>query len=108
MFLEKSNLPETPIRLALHWGAVKSDPGGGPLGAEAHRVFKIEGVKEDDCLEPSDRKIALPAHGRILATWQALEQLNDIERSIRSLIKFLQAPSTEPLPIGKPFSRYSS
>jgi class 3 adenylate cyclase len=76
-FLERGS-----VRVALHWGAVGTGIGGDPLGVEVHRAFRIDGVREEDLVEPVPSDRPLPASGRILATRQVLEQLGDEERRL--------------------------
>ena len=69
------------IRMALHWGAVKTGPDGDVLGTEVHKVCRMEGVKSEDLLEPVMDKGAFPLENRILISSQGLAQLTDAQRS---------------------------
>ena len=65
------------IRMALHWGTVKSSPNGDVLGREVHRVYRLESVEMKDQIEPAPSNEVLPAENRILITQEGLEQLSD-------------------------------
>jgi class 3 adenylate cyclase len=85
-FLIASEFLKTPIhenvsiRMALHLGMVKTGPDGDVLGAEVHRVFRVENVQDQDRLDPSGRTEPLPSSGRIVATSQAVQQLSGADR----------------------------
>lgn len=68
------------IRIALHWGAVKTGPDGDVLGVEVHRVFRIENVQLSDLVDAHGKTEDLPKSNRILATPQALEHMNARDR----------------------------
>ena len=65
------------IRMALHWGTVKSSPNGDVLGREVHRVYRLESVEMKDQIEPAPSNEELPAENRILITQEGLKQLSD-------------------------------
>jgi class 3 adenylate cyclase len=65
------------LRMAVHWGAVKTRPNGDVFGREVHRVYRIESVQMQDQIEPAPSNEVLPADNRILITQQGLEQLSD-------------------------------
>jgi serine/threonine-protein kinase len=86
-FLIASDLLNNPLhdnvslRIAMHWGSVKTGPDGDVLGVEVHRVFRVESVQSEDLAEESrDDMIALPRSNRILATPAALQQMNATDR----------------------------
>jgi len=81
-FLKKNTLSEVSFRLALHWGEVKTGPGGDPLGVEVHRVFRMEGVKLEDRVTPPDSEDDLPESGRLITSKQALEQLEEKDQAM--------------------------
>lgn len=84
-FLKKNTLSEVSFRLALHWGEVKTGPGGDPLGVEVHRVFRMEGVKAADRVISDDDRHedeALPESGRLITSKQALEQLAEEDQAL--------------------------
>ncbi len=68
------------LRIALHWGAVKTGPDGDVLGVEVHRVFRIENVQIADQIDVHGKTLDLPKSNRILATNQALEHMNATDR----------------------------
>jgi serine/threonine protein kinase len=80
-FLKKPILQNIHIRMALHWGTVKTGPDGDVLGAEVHRVFRIEGVQIQDQIEPVVPHRFFPVAERILATKQVMNQLNQADRT---------------------------
>lgn len=79
-FLEMPIRSNLHIRMALHWGTVKIGPEGDVLGAEVHRVYRVEGVKVEDQIDPMADTPPLPASDRILITRQGLEQLSDSDQ----------------------------
>lgn len=74
-FLEKPIHADMKIRMALHWGHVKTGPDGDVLGVEVHRVSRIESVKIQDRIEPVNLSAPFPEANRILITRQGLERL---------------------------------
>jgi class 3 adenylate cyclase len=68
------------IRMALHWGPVKTGPDGDVLGVEVHRVFRIENVQDADLVDMHGKTSDLPKSNRILTTPQALEHMNASDR----------------------------
>jgi class 3 adenylate cyclase len=74
-FLEIPVHPNMHIRMALHWGTVKIGPEGDVLGAEVHRVCRVEGVKAEDQIDPMADTAPLPDSDRILVTREGLKQL---------------------------------
>jgi len=94
-FLERGS-----VRVALHWGAVNTGLGGDPLGVEVHRAFRIDGVREEDRVDPAPPDRHLPVSGRILATRQVLEQLGEEERKLFEPVgEFRLRGFTEPCPL---------
>jgi class 3 adenylate cyclase len=67
------------VRMALHWGQVKTGPDGDVVGVEVQRVYRIEGVKKDDQLDPTE-DTGLPPHNRILVSQEAIEQFQISDR----------------------------
>lgn len=79
-FLKNPFHEQVSIRMALHWGAVKTGPDGDVLGVEVHRVFRIENTQAQDLIASTGREEPLPKSGRILATNQLVQQLNSTDR----------------------------
>lgn len=89
-FLETPIHPDIQIRMALHWGQVKSGPAGDVLGVEVHRVFRMEGVQIKDQVDSTPIKLPLPLSNRIVVSRDALERLpSDEHGSFRYAGKFL-------------------
>jgi len=80
-FLEIPVHPDVHVRMALHWGAVKTGPNGVVLGTEVHRTYRIEGVQMQDQIVPAAYTEALPADNRILITKQGLERLTGFDQA---------------------------
>lgn len=80
-FLETHTYQDIRIRMALHWGAVKIGSDGDVLGREVHRVYRIEGVNDEDRIEPTGDESVLPSSERILVTAQGLKQLDASART---------------------------
>jgi|GEM_PF-6381606 len=78
-FLQGGMSVRLPLRMALHWGTIKSGPDGDPLGTEVHRVFRMEGLTEDDRVGIK-RLNNLPMEDRILATRDAINRLGIQEK----------------------------
>jgi class 3 adenylate cyclase len=68
------------LRMALHWGPVKTGPDGDVLGVEVHRVFRIENIQLTDQVETHSKTLDLPKSNRILITPQALERMSATDR----------------------------
>lgn len=68
-------VPTVRVRIALHWGTVRTGPNGDVLGTEIHKVCRMEGVKITDLLEPMIDKKAFPTENRILISKQGFVQL---------------------------------
>jgi class 3 adenylate cyclase len=79
-FLKATIHEDVSIRMALHLGTVKTGPDGDVLGAEVHRVFRVENVQEQDRLDSLGPDTSLPTSDRILATSQAVQQLTGTDR----------------------------
>jgi hypothetical protein len=62
--------------MALHWGPVKTGSNGDVLGAEVHRVFRLESIQVRDQADLTTYDIALPVADRIVVTKQGLERLS--------------------------------
>lgn len=83
--------------MALHWGTVKTGPDGDVLGAEVHRLFRVEGLQEQDRIEPGEDGKPLPSAKRILVTKQAIEQLDEATKTtLKSAGKFQLKGFNEP------------
>jgi len=81
--LESPAHSNEPIRMALHWGVVRTRPNGDIFGREVHRVYRIEGVRIPES-EPDGSK-----SDYLLITQQGLAQLPDAEqRTFRSAGRF--------------------
>ncbi|GAK57021.1 serine/threonine protein kinase with FHA domain [Candidatus Vecturithrix granuli] len=74
-FLETPIHADMRIRMALHWGYVRTGPDGDVLGAEVHRAARIEGVKIEDRIAQTDRATLLPEADRILISKPGLHHL---------------------------------
>ncbi len=70
--------PEKPIRMALHWGTVRTRRNGDVFGREVHRVYRIAAVRMPE--NETDMTI-LPQHDYLLMTQQGLAQLSEKEQS---------------------------
>lgn len=81
-FLEKITFKDVEFRTAIHWGRVKAGPGGDPLGAEVHRVFRMEALKKNDMVEAAAHATLLPRSGRILVSKQAWERMDPAKRAL--------------------------
>jgi hypothetical protein len=79
-FLETPLYPNVPIRMALHWGAVKIVPNKDVFGMEVHKILRIDLVKIQDRVEPATPQEAFPEADRILATQQAMKRLHDSDK----------------------------
>ena len=74
-FLETPLDNEIHFRAALHWGEVKTGPGGDVLGKEVHRVCRIEGVGRNAQVKAPAAEVSIPPYDRILITRQGFERL---------------------------------
>lgn len=74
-FLETPIHPGIQVRMALHWGQVKSGPAGDVLGVEVHRVFRMESVQVKDQIDSATPKRSLPISNRIVISRSALDHL---------------------------------
>lgn len=83
-FLNQQALPGVSFRMALHWGKVKSGPGGDPLGVEVHQVFRMESLTEENRDASTKGAASLPAKNRLLVSKEALGQLTDQQQAIFS------------------------
>lgn len=83
MFIEKNDrqVLKAHFRMALHHGFVKKGPGGDLLGTEAHRLFRMEGIKDTDRVDASNAGSKLPLFARIIASKQVLDQMNEVQQS---------------------------
>ena len=79
-FLHTPIHPDISLRMALHWGSVKTGPDGDVLGAEVHRVFRIESAQDTDKIDATPSDDALPTAERILVTRDAMAQLSESKK----------------------------
>jgi class 3 adenylate cyclase len=68
------------LRFVIHHGAVRIEFDGDPIGAEVHRLFRIEAVDQDQCVSPISNR-TVPEHSFIVITPAALSQLSEGERT---------------------------
>ncbi len=80
-FLEYPIHPAIHVRMALHWGAVKTGPDGNVIGTEVQKVTQFEGLQEHDRTSTGDIEERLPATDRILVSKEALGQFAPGDRS---------------------------
>ncbi len=80
-FLETYMYQDIHLRIALHWGAVKTGPGGDVLGREVHRVCRIEGITADDQISKPEDAVFLPLSDRVIITREGLQQLDPATRA---------------------------
>ncbi len=80
-FLATPIHPGIQVRMALHWGPVKSGPAGDVLGVEVHRVFRMESVQMKDQIDSSTPKTSLPISNRIVVSRYALDRLSPAEHA---------------------------
>jgi len=96
-FLKTQIHQDVSIRMALHWGTVKTGPDGDVLGAEVHRLFRIESVQEQDRIELAEHGEPLPSTERFLVTKQVVEQLDEAAKAkLRAAGKFQLKGFNEP------------
>ncbi len=82
IFLGRKALPGLSYRMALHWGTVKTGPGGDPLGVAVHQVFRMESLRDENRQTPAKGAVSLPEQNRMLVSKEALMQLSDKSRKI--------------------------
>jgi ATP-dependent Clp protease ATP-binding subunit ClpC len=75
--VQSSNLR---LRFVIHHGSVRVQHDGDPIGAEVHRLFRIEALTQDDCVSPGTGS-PLPKHSLIVITPNALDQLPEPARA---------------------------
>jgi class 3 adenylate cyclase len=68
------------LRFVIHQGAVRIEFDGDPIGAEVHRLFRIEALDQAQCISPVGNR-TLPEHSCIVISPAALSQLSDKERT---------------------------
>jgi class 3 adenylate cyclase len=96
-FLNKPIQEDIRIRIALHCGTVKTGPDGDVLGAEVHRVFRVEGVQAQDQVEPGENQEPLHDAERMLVTKPVMKQLQKADRKkFKSAGKFRLKGFVEP------------
>lgn len=74
-FITNPILPDTYVRIALHWGTVKTNTHSDVLGTDVQKVYCIEEVKANDLVEPILSEDAFPLENRILISKQGMAQL---------------------------------
>jgi class 3 adenylate cyclase len=88
---------DEPIRMALHWGAVRTRPNGDVFGREVHRVYRVEGVQPQQQASYSPDIMVLFQQNRLLITQQGLAQLPEPQReAFTSVGKFRMEGFDEP------------
>ena len=68
------------LRFVIHRGAVRIAFDGDPIGAEVHRLFRIEALDQEQCVSSVGSR-SLPEHSWIVITPSALTQLSEQERA---------------------------
>ena len=68
------------LRFVIHHGAVRIEFDGDPIGAEVHRLFRIEALDQDQCVSPVGNR-SLPEHSCVVITPAALSKLSEKERT---------------------------
>ncbi|WP_437507932.1 protein kinase domain-containing protein [Sorangium sp. So ce1099] len=68
------------LRLVVHWGLVRMSDHD-VIGAEVHRLFRIEAVTEEDRLEEPSAGVTLPRPGRVTLSRSAVAALPDDARA---------------------------
>lgn len=69
------------LRIVIHYGSVKVAFDGDPVGVEVHRLFRIESLKDADCVSPVKEGQLLPKDSQIVITPSALNCLSEDIRS---------------------------
>jgi ATP-dependent Clp protease ATP-binding subunit ClpC len=65
----------TNLRLIIHYGSVHVGFGGDPVGAEVHRLFRVEALDDAQCVAPAAGRRSVPEHSCVVITPAALGQL---------------------------------
>lgn len=73
--LKRENYLDLRFRIAIHHGEATKGPGGDLFGKEVHRVFRMEGVKQSDCVDNNTERGQLPEFNRIIMSKEALSQI---------------------------------
>lgn len=68
------------LRFVIHQGAVRIEFDGDPIGAEVHRLFRIEALNQDQCVAPVPGR-TFPDHSRIVITPAALGTITWSDRA---------------------------
>jgi ATP-dependent Clp protease ATP-binding subunit ClpC len=68
---------QTNLRFIIHCGAVKIDFGGDPVGAEVHRLFRIEALDDARCVARGISGRGVPEHSCVVITPTALAELSE-------------------------------
>ena len=85
----KQPLPDVRLRMALHWGTVKTSPDGNVLGTEVRRVFRVETLFRDRVEPPPSDVNTFPETNRLLATTPFIKRLDaKSKRQFHSIGKF--------------------
>jgi serine/threonine protein kinase len=88
-FLEAPIHPKVPIRMALHWGAVKISSNEDVFGMAVYKVSQIEKITIQDSMSPTASGKTLPDVNRILVTKEGREQFDDLDKArFRPIGKF--------------------
>jgi serine/threonine protein kinase/class 3 adenylate cyclase len=83
------------LRFVTHSGSVKVGPNGAPLGAEVHRLFRVEAIEESDRVSDDSPARDLPKHGRIIITRAGFDRLASGLRSEFELIGYFRLKGFE-------------
>lgn len=91
-----SSINSIKLRMVIHYGSVKVAFDGDPVGVEVHRLFRIESLKDADCVSPVKDGQLLPTHSQIIITPAALNCLSeDIRLGFEMLGQFRLASFNE-------------
>jgi len=82
-YLEQPTQADIHVRMALHWGVVNTGPDGDVLGTEVRRIFRVENIQKEDCLDPTSlADTTFSITDRIVATEAAIDRLSEAERAL--------------------------
>ena len=71
----------TNLRLIIHYGAVKIDFEGDPIGAEVHKLFRVEALDNAQRVAEGASARGIPEHSCIVITPAALSELSEEARA---------------------------
>jgi ATP-dependent Clp protease ATP-binding subunit ClpC len=71
----------TNLRLIIHYGSVHVGFGGDPVGAEVHRLFRVEALDDAQCVAQGAGQRSVPEHSCVVITPAALGQLPEDTRA---------------------------